>query len=189
VDVADFNIESYGATIRLAAELGARWVVVLPGRRHLLLPPHDDRLLNIYRTAMDRLVPLAERCGVRLLIENHPQTLLPDAGSIASFLTQERYGRVDSVYDVANGFAIGEDLNTALAVLKPFLNMVHISDSPAGQWRHDQIGTGDIDFAAARAALETYSFEGPIVAEIIAPDPVTQLVKARATLRAGGWQV
>ena len=109
VDVVDFNVESYSATIRLAGELGARWVVVLPGRRHLLLPPHDDRLLSIYRAAMGRLVRLAESCGVRLLIENHPQTLLPDARSIADFLTQERYGRVDSLYDIANGFAIGED--------------------------------------------------------------------------------
>ena len=189
VDVVDFNVESYSATIRLAGELGARWVVVLPGRRHLLLPPHDDRLLSIYRAAMGRLVRLAESCGVRLLIENHPQTLLPDARSIADFLTQERYGRVDSLYDIANGFAIGEDLNTALAALKVFLSMVHVSDSPAGQWRHDQIGQGDIDFAAARAALESHGFEGPIVAEIIVPDPVAQLVQARATLRAGGWQV
>lgn len=189
VDVVDFNVESYSATIRLAGELGARWVVVLPGRRHLLLPPHDDRLLSIYRAAMGRLVRLAESCGVRLLIENHPQTLLPDARSIADFLTQERYGRVDSLYDIANGFAIGEDLNTALAALKVFLSMVHVSDSPAGQWRHDQIGQGDIDFAAARAALESHGFEGPIVAEIIVLDPVAQLVQARATLRAGGWQV
>jgi sugar phosphate isomerase/epimerase len=188
-DVVDFNIESYGATIRLAAELGARWVVVLPGRRHLLLPPHDDRLLNIYRAAMDRLVPLAESCGVRLLIENHPQTLLPDAVSIAAFLTRERYGWVDSLYDLANGFTIGEDLTTALAALKPFLAMVHVSDCPAGQWRHDPIGTGAIDFVAARAVLENHGFEGPVVAEIIAPDPVAQLVQARATLRAGGWQV
>jgi sugar phosphate isomerase/epimerase len=188
-DVVDFNIESYSATIRVASELGARWVVVLPGRRHLLLPPHDDRLLTIYRAAMDRLVPLAESCGVRLLIENHPQTLLPDAGSIAAFLTQECYGQVDSLYDVANGFAIGEDLSAALVALKPFLSMVHVSDSPAGQWRHDQIGSGDIDFAATRAVLESHSFEGRIVAEIIAPDPVAQLVQARATLRTSGWQV
>lgn len=188
-DVVDFTIESYGATMRLAGELGARWVVVLPGRRHLLLPPQDDRLLNIYRAAMDRLVPLAERCGVRLLIENHPQTLLPNADSIAAFLTREQYGRVDSLYDLANGFTIGEDLNAAVAALKPFLSMVHVSDSPAGQWRHDQIGTGDIDFAAARTALASHGYEGPIVAEIIAPDPIAQLVQARAMLRAGGWQV
>lgn len=188
-DVVDFTIESYSATLRLAGELGARWVVILPGRRHLLLPPHDDRLLNICRAAMDRLVPVAERCGVRLLIENHPQTLLPDADSIAAFLTRERYDRVDALYDIANGFAIGESLNTAVVALKPFLSMVHVSDSPTGQWRHDQIGTGDIDFAATRTALESHGFEGPIVAEIIAPNPVAQLVQARAALRTAGWQV
>jgi sugar phosphate isomerase/epimerase len=188
-DVVDFTIESYGATLRLAGELGARWVVVLPGRRHLLLPPHDDRLLNICRAAMDQLVPVAERCGVRLLIENHPQTLLPDADSIATFLTHERYDRVDALYDIANGFAIGESLNTAVAALKPFLGMVHVSDSPTGQWRHDPIGTGDIDFAATRTVLASHGFEGPIVAEIIAPNPVAQLVQARAALRTAGWQL
>ena len=188
-DVVDFTAESYEATIRLAGELSARWVVVLPGRRHMLLPPRDNRLLDIFRGAMERLVPIAERSGVRLLIENHPQTLLPDAESIATFLAQERYGCVDTLYDLANGFAIAENPEAAIAQLKPWLGMVHVSDSPAGQWRHDPIGAGAVDFDAARRALDLIAFTGPIIAEIIAADPAAQLVEARNALRALGWRV
>jgi sugar phosphate isomerase/epimerase len=188
-DVVDFTVESYAATLNVAAEIGARWVVVLPGRRHMLLPPHDDRLLDVFRGAMERLIRLAERSGVRLLIENHPQTLLPDAASMGGFLAREGYGLVDALYDVANGFAIGEEPDLALATLQPFLAMVHVSDSPAGAWRHDPIGTGAVDFDAARAALQRIRFDGPVVAEIIAPDPVAQLVRAREALRMHGWRV
>ncbi|WP_460448844.1 sugar phosphate isomerase/epimerase family protein [Alsobacter sp. SYSU BS001988] len=188
-DLVDFTIESYAAALRMAGEIGARWVVVLPGRRHMLLPPRDDRLLDVFRGALERLVPLAERSGVRLLIENHPQTLLPDAASIAAFLAREGHGLVDALYDLANGVAIGEDPGAALSALEPFLAMVHVSDTPAGQWRHDPIGTGAVDFDAARDALARLSFAGPVVAEIIAPDPVAQLVRARAALQARGWPV
>ncbi len=186
-DLVDFTVETYLRTIRLAAELGSRWVVVLPGRRHGLLPPPDRRLHDILRGSLERLVREAERCKLRLLLENHPQTLLPDAPSIAGFLTAEKYGCVDCLYDVANGLAVGEDFATALPVLQPFLAMVHLSDSPKGQWKHDPIGSGDIDFRTVRETLEQLDYQGTIVTEIIAPGGIEQLVAAREALKDRGW--
>lgn len=186
-EVVGFTVESYRALLRVASDLGARWVVVLPGRRHGLLPPPDGRLLDVVRGALDTLVPEAGKLGVRLLIENHPQMLLPDAAGIAAFLANQRYPNVDVVYDVANGFALGEDLLAGLETVRPFLAMVHLSDSPAGQWRHDPIGSGDIDFRAIRDRLEGLEFRGPVVAEIIADRPLERLVEARESLHSQGW--
>jgi sugar phosphate isomerase/epimerase len=86
-EVVNFTVESYIALLQVASDLQSRWMVVLPGRRHGLLPPPDDRLIDVVRSAFDRLSPIAEKLGVRLLLENHPQSLLPDARSIAAFLT------------------------------------------------------------------------------------------------------
>lgn len=187
-EVVAFTLDSYAALLRVASELRARWVVVLPGRRHGLLPPPDGRLVDIVRRAFDTLSRQAETLGVRLLLENHPQSLLPDAASIAAFLEAQGYPNIDAVYDVANAFAIGEDLAGGLNRLQPFLAMVHLSDSPAGQWKHDPIGSGDIDFVAVRDHLAALRFAGPVVTEIIADRALERLVEARAALGERGWR-
>jgi sugar phosphate isomerase/epimerase len=188
-EVVSFTVESYEALLNVAAALHAPWVVVLPGRRHGLLPPPDDRLVDVVRRAFDQLSPMAERLGVRLLLENHPQSLLPDAASIAGFLARQAYPNMDVVYDVANGFAIGEDPVAGLKTVRKFLRAVHLSDSPRGQWRHDPIGSGDIDFAAVRDHLVSGGFAGPVVTEIIADRALQRLVEARAALRQMGWNL
>lgn len=188
-EVVDFTVESYTALLQVAADLQSKWMVVLPGRRHGLLPPPDSRLVDVVRGAFDRLVPLAAKLGVRLLLENHPQSLLPDAASIAGFLTAQGYPNMDAVYDVANGFAIGEDAVAGMKTLQPFLGMVHLSDSPTGQWRHDSIGSGDIDFVAVRDHLLSIAFSGAVVTEIIAERALERLVEAREALRRLGWQI
>jgi deoxyribonuclease-4 len=55
------------------------------------------------------------------------------------------------IYDVANAVAINGDPVAGLETLWPRLGIVHLSDSPKGQWRHDPIGTGAVDFAAIGA--------------------------------------
>ncbi len=186
-EVVDLTVALYRATIELAAEIGSRWVTLLAGRRHALLPPPDDRLLRLVTDAFDRLVPLAERLGVRLLLENHPQTLTPTAADVSSFLAAQGYPVMDALYDVANGAAVGEDPAAGLATLAPHLGLVHLSDAPAGRWRHDRVGSGDVDFDAVRAQLEASGFDGPAVVEVISDDAVADLVASRRFLEKRGW--
>lgn len=188
-EVVAFAVERYRAAIRVAGEIGARWTVVLPGRRHGLLPPPDDRLVDVLHGALDRLAQDAGAAGTRLLMENHPQALLPDADALARFLTAGGHGGVDVLYDVANAAAIGEDLGRGLDAVRLHLAMVHLSDAPAGAWRHDPIGTGAIDFARLRGELNRIGFTGALVTEIIAPGGVARLVEARSALRGAGWPV
>ena len=62
--------------------------------------------------------------------------------------------------------------------------IVHLSDSPRGQWRHDPIGSGAIDFSAIAAFLGSRGFEGAIVLEILSNDPMTGLTDGVAALQA-----
>jgi deoxyribonuclease-4 len=186
-EVVDLAVALYVATVELAAELGSRWVTLLAGRRHALLPPPDDRLLTAVTHAFDRVVPVAEELGVRLLLENHPQSLTPTAADVASLLHVQGYPVVDALYDVANGAAVGEDPADGLAALAPYLGLVHLSDAPAGSWRHDRIGSGDVDFPAVRAQLEACGFDGPAVVEVASGDAVADLVASRRNLEGQGW--
>ncbi len=186
--VVDFSVSAYLKVLDLASELGARWVTINSGRKHGLLPPPDDRLLKIYRGAVERLAKAAEPRGVRLLLENIPGMLLADAASAKAFLDAEDYGVIDVLYDVTNAAAIGESPAEGIRTLAERIQLVHLSDAPAGQWRHDPIGSGDLDFAAIHTALSYIGYDKGIVIEAISQDTVSDLVASRTRLHEMGWR-
>jgi len=61
--------------------------------------------------------PRRQQRGIGIILENHPQGLLADARTIASFLDTEGYASIPVIYDVANAFAIDEDPVAGLATL------------------------------------------------------------------------
>lgn len=186
-DVVDFAVDAYARTIDRAAELGARWICVGSGRRHALLDKANDRLMETFRPAFARIHAKAQQRGIDIILENHPQGLLADARTIARFLDEDGYSSIQVIYDVANAFAIGEDPVAGLETLWSRLGIVHLSDSPKGQWRHDPIGTGAIDFSAIAAFLDGRSFDGAIVLEILSHTPLRGLTDGVAALRAKGF--
>ena len=125
--------------------------------------------------------------GLGVGLENHPQGLLADAATIRGFLDAEEYRDVGVIYDVANAVAIGEDPVAGLATLGPRLRAVHLSDSPLGQWRHDPIGSGEIDFTAIGGELRRQAYEGPVVLEILSDNPLQGLIEGAQRLVRDGW--
>jgi sugar phosphate isomerase/epimerase len=186
-DVVDFAVDAYARTIDRAAELGAKWICVASGRRHALLEKTNDRLMETFRPAFARIHAKAQQRGIDIILENHPQGLLADAATIARFLDEGGYSSIQVVYDVANAFAIGEDPVAGFETLWSRLGIVHLSDSPQGQWRHDPIGTGAIDFSAIAAFLGAKNFNGAIVLEILSNTPLRGLTDGVAALRARGF--
>lgn len=186
-DVVDFSVDAYARAIDRAAELGAKWICVGSGRRHALLARANDRLMETFRPAFARIHTKAEKRGICTILENHPQGLLADAQAIAQFLDGEGYSSIPVIYDVANAFAIGEDPVAGLATLWSRLGIVHLSDSPRGQWRHDPIGTGAIDFSAIATFMGDKGFEGIVVLEILSDAPLRGLTDGVAALRANGF--
>ena len=186
--VVDFSVSAYLKVLDLASELGARWLTINSGRKHGLLPPPDDRLLKVYRGAVERLAKAAEPRGVRLLLENIPGMLMADAASAKAFLDEEDYGVIDVLYDVTNAAAIGESPADGIRTLGERIQLVHVSDAPAGQWRHDPIGSGDVDFAAVHTALSDIGYDKGIVIEAISNDTLSDLVASRTRLHNMGWR-
>lgn len=184
--VVDFAVDAYAAAIDRAVELGARWVCVGSGRRHTLLAKANDRLMASFRAAFARIHDKARCVGVSIILENHPQGLLASAAEMARFLDAEGYADMPVIYDVANAFAIGEDPVAGLVTLWSRLGIVHLSDSPKGQWRHDPIGSGEIDFAAIAALLRQLTYAGEIVLEILSDRPLDDLDAGAARLKEQG---
>ena len=87
----------------------------------------------------------------------------------------------------SNAFAADEDPAAGLRSIARHLSHVHLSDCPAGGWRHDPVGRGGIDFRAVRAALEALEFAQPVLLEIIAPAPLQDTLASKASLESLGW--
>jgi sugar phosphate isomerase/epimerase len=149
-----------------------------------LLPPPHDRSLTIYRGALQRLAKATQPRDVRLLLVDG--LLLADAHSAKSFLDAEDYAIVDVLYDVTNAAAIGEDPADGIRTLAERIKLVHLSDAPKGQWRHDPIGTGAIEFPAIRTALSSVGYASSVVIEVISKNTLPDLVASRARLQEMG---
>jgi sugar phosphate isomerase/epimerase len=188
-NVVDFAVDAYGRAAARGAELGARWLCVGSGRRHALLSHVNGHLMATFRPAFDRICAEARRLGLGVMLENHPQGLLAEARAIKAFLTAPGYDDVGVIYDVANAFAIGEDPVAGLETLWSRVGIVHLSDSPRGAWRHDSIGSGDIDFADIANLMRRRGFGGAVVLEILSDRPMEGLLDGVARLRAAGLMV
>jgi deoxyribonuclease-4 len=183
-DVLRFSLQCYRKAIGFAADVGAHAITITSGRRHLLLPAPAGRMEAIFADALVELAGVAREAGLSVLFENHPQGVFPDTPSMAALLDDARLRNVALLYDVTNAFAIGEDPAAGLARVLPRVGLVHLSDAPAGAWRHDPIGSGDVDFRAIFRALQAGGYAGPIVAEVISDAPLEHLVDARARCAA-----
>ncbi len=176
----DFAVDAYCKLAERAAELGTAAICVGSGRRHPLLTSANARLMESFEPAFVRICEAARKNGVRVWIENMPAGLLPDAGSLAAFVAD--HDGVGVIYDVANAFAIGEDPAEGLARLADAVRVVHFSDAPRGSWRHDPIGSGDIDFLPALTAARIHAPHAAKLIEILSEQPFEDVVEGRKTL-------
>jgi sugar phosphate isomerase/epimerase len=182
-----YSLDILRSVVSLAAELGAEGVVIGPGKPNPLLPAPTAQLLGWSFEALDELLPFADACGTRLLMENMPFAFLPDSDSMMAAL--ERYGadQIGVVYDVANAHFIGEDFEAGFARVAPRLHTVHLSDTSRSVYRHDPVGAGDIDFAQALVAARAVGHRRAAVLEIISHDAQRDIDDSARRLAALGW--
>lgn len=184
---AAFAMQTYEQALSLGHAVGARWLTINSGRKHMLLPPPDERLLHAYADSLHQIASHADACGMRVLIENIPGCLLETASELSQFLGAREFANVDVLYDVANAAAVGEDPVAGLSMLGERVAVVHLSDAPKGAWKHAPIGSGDIDFDAVGIQLDTMGYKGEVVMEIISRTPVDDLQASLNALRQQLW--
>jgi L-ribulose-5-phosphate 3-epimerase len=188
-EMRDYSLSVVCGLVELAGDLGVEAVQIGPGKVNPLLPtPRAEVTTRFYR-ALDVLIPAADRAGTRILVENMPFAFLPGCEELVAAIEAYDSDKVGLTYDIANGAFIGEPLLPALQRCHHLLQMVHVSDTGRAVYRHDPIGCGEIDFAAARADLAAIGWSGRPVLEIIGDpeDPIAAVVDGARQLDALGW--
>lgn len=184
--VRDASVEMFDAAIGLAADVGAPWVVVVPGRTNPLFPPPATLREGWIRESFERLLPLAEARGVGLAIENVPFAAFPRSLELAAFAASFASPSVGVCWDAANAHFVGEGMGEGLSAVADLLRVVHLSDTTRRTWRHDRLGLGDVPVADFVAALDATGFDGPCTLEIIDPEPNAAIAASLAVLAPFG---
>ncbi|MGV6871828.1 sugar phosphate isomerase/epimerase family protein [Pseudochelatococcus sp. B33] len=170
-DVREHAVALYTKTLHLAADLGAKGVVVVPGRVSSLWPPLRETVIEGLCGSIEALLAVSRQLGLALHVETHPLTPIPTADDMISFV--DRFGdpAMGIAYDVANAEFIGENQPDAIERMGKRLSQLHLSDGTRSAWRHDPLGSGSVDFRAIMAAVDRIGFSGVAVLELISKDP------------------
>lgn len=174
-------------TVRLAGELGARGVVIGPGKANPLFPATAEELTKHFFDALDVLCPVAQASGTALWVENMPFAFLPAIGSLLDALNRYGNDAVRIIYDIPNAYFIGEDFTDGLRQCRARLELVHLSDTGRQAYRHDPVGLGTVPLAAVPAALAAVGYTAKPMLEIISHNPDSDIVASAGKLALLGF--
>ena len=182
-----YSLNLLTETVRLAGELGARGVVIGPGKANPLFPAPAAELIGHFFAALDRLCPVAAAGGTALWVENMPFAFLPAIGGLLAALKQYGDDKIRIVYDIANAHFIGEDFAAGLQQCHARLALVHLSDTGAQVYRHDSVGLGTVPFADVPRALHAAGYTARPMLEIISRDPDRDIIASASKLAVLGF--
>lgn len=178
----------YRTAIELTAELGGESIVMITGRRNVLIPAPEDQARDLLRNHLERLAPVARRIGVAICVEPVPYGFLQTAAELAGFIEESGIEGLGIALDCANSFFAKADPAEEVLAAGEFLKLAHISDSWRDRWAHTQVGKAQIDFGAFARALERSGYSGPTIYELVdGEDPVPRLHSDLEQLSEWGW--
>ncbi len=164
--------------IETAHALGLDAILVVPGTvgadfiPNCEVVPYDkawQRATEFVRAVL----PVAERCEVRICIENVWNKFLLSPMEMRQFIAQFESEWVGSYFDVGNTLAIGYPEHW-ISVLGQQIRRVHLKDyrrAVGGVDGFVEILSGDVNWPAVMSGLRAIGYDGWLTAEMIPPVP------------------
>ncbi len=178
------------AMIKLSAWVGATTLLTIPGKVDLYTGTEPgNEYAGVYDLAsaqIQKLVPLAAECGVKLAIENVWNKFLLSPREMAEFIDQFDSPWVAAYVDVANMMLYGYP-EQWLKILNHRVAGVHFKDFRRSVGTLDgfvDLLEGDVNWPAVMSALEEIGYTGPVVAEMVPLYQHYPLVRVANTSRA-----
>jgi sugar phosphate isomerase/epimerase len=165
-DARSRRVEFTRRAIDVAAELGAGCVSLWSGVGRDAAPL--DTMLNRLVAGLEAIVDHATRAGVTIAFEPEPGMVIDTLARAAAVF--ERLGRPAALrltVDIGHMECMGEwPYGVHLAAWHGLVANVHIDDMLACRHEHLPLGAGDVDLAAAIAALAAAGYDGALHVEL-----------------------
>jgi sugar phosphate isomerase/epimerase len=161
-------VEELKYCVEAFAQLGADWMNIHPDRN---VPMHDRKyIIERNVQSLRELLPVAEQCGLGLMIEN-----LPGEFNTLAQLSQllDPLPALGLHLDIGHANLMVEK-NTTGEILQSYgsrLRHVHLHDNKGGTADlHLALGSGTIDIARHLRALKQCGYDGTITLEVFTAD-------------------
>lgn len=187
-ELRELAVRQYVGHVRLAAELGAGVVVVVPGRQNILIPRPVGEVMDVFRAQIERVIEQTEGTGVSIALETSVFGFLERTTDLIAFVDGIDHDRLGIAVDLANIFG-KEDPIAAVQRSAHRLIMAQLSDTWATKFSHTSAGRGEADFREFRIALEGAGYRGPVIYELVdGEDPGPRLEPDARRLELDGWK-
>jgi len=163
--------------LKVADRLGCRTISIPPGGP--LNGMSRKQAVALFLQGIEKVAPLAEELGVKLLIEPEPELLIENAGEFKSFVKEVRSPMVGLNFDIGHFFCVGEDPRAAFEDLFEWIGHMHLEDIASDRTHVHLIpGRGAIDYADLFKTIQRMGYQGDISLELYtcvdAPDEAGQ---------------
>jgi sugar phosphate isomerase/epimerase len=180
-------IELYQRLSFIAVELRAKVLVIVPGKRHPLLPPDYDLICSYAKKSVQKILDSVKNMDLVIGIETLPANFIDTPEQLLDFVRDFEDTEVKIVFDSANVLALcGRDPAEALKSFKNDICLIHMSDTNTSLWGHDILGTGDFDYKTFIQAAMEINYEGYLVLEVIDNGGIAGLKKSINILKEEG---
>lgn len=165
------QIDYFKRDIALCSKLGYKFIRITAGQNHPGLSV--DEGAQYVADCFKRVIPTAEKYGIRLEFENHSK---PGAWPLIDFSFNPDafiavYEKIKDLnmginFDTANAVACGADPIALLERVIDKVETIHLNETATvGKWTPALIGTGLVDFDAVFATLNKHNFNGWVCIE------------------------
>ena len=153
------------ACLRLAQVLGCGNISVPPGGP--LGAISEQEALRRFYEGLERVVPVAEELGVKVLVEPEPGLLMENTGQFRAFIREVSSPAVGLNFDVGHFFCAGEDPSAAFEELFAWVGHVHLEDIAASRVHNHLIpGRGAIRLLDVLRTMVRLGYRGHISLEL-----------------------
>lgn len=151
--------------LKLASDLGCKNISVPPGGP-LAQISRQEAFAHFYR-GLEKVIPTAERLGIKILIEPEPCLVLENSKEFQEFISEVRSPSVGLNFDIGHFFCAGENPAEAFQELFQWIGHVHIEDiGPSRVHNHLIPGQGAIDFLEIFQTMGRMNYKGDISLEL-----------------------
>ena len=152
-------------SLKVADTLGCKSISVPPGGP--LGSMSRDGALALFYRGLERVIPLAEELGVKILVEPEPELLIENSAEFKSFIKGVKSAAVGLNFDIGHFFCAGEDPSAAFEELFEWVGHVHLEDIAASRVHNHLIpGLGAVKFLDTFRAMVRLKYQGDISLEL-----------------------
>ncbi|UCC66820.1 MAG: sugar phosphate isomerase/epimerase [Deltaproteobacteria bacterium] len=169
-------------SIKFAAKIGAKIVIIHPGRLPKDYPPMymKNSRINLL-TSLNVMARMAGRMGVMLAIENSPRgtahRLVATPQEHLYILKRLGSPHLGALLDLGHAYTWGLDLRQYIRFMAEYILLFHLHDNRGGADEHLPLGKGNVDLKGIMGEIQRLTKHHPLILNMRRREDIEESIK------------